>query len=233
MNGNKHVPNGEGSPQNRSEDSPPRAGRPRGFSDEEAFIATTRAVKANGYASLTMNAIAKELGCTAPALQGRFGSKAGLLQAFLRWGTEVSADQFARARQQHDSRIRALVERFRYPDDWVIDQHHEIGDLDNQINLLGFHVAAWSDPDLHECERERRTLFEEEIVALLTEALELGEIQGCDPRRLGQNILAAIVGTELQWVSNPEPVSGKRLGELIEELIQPYRVRNQSESTLE
>jgi AcrR family transcriptional regulator len=173
-----------------------------------------------------MNAVARELNCTAPALQGRFGSKSGLLQSFLRWGTALVTERFRRVRRDHASPIVALRERFRYPDIDRLQDDYEIGNSINQINLIGFHVAAWSDPALHDLEKERRQLFEDEIVALLTEAVENGEIKGCDPRRLGRLILAATVGTELQWVSDPDPVIGDRLVEVIDDLVRPYCVQS-------
>jgi AcrR family transcriptional regulator len=50
-------------------------GRPRIFTDEAIYLATTRAIARWGYARITLDEIASDLGCTRQALARRFGSK--------------------------------------------------------------------------------------------------------------------------------------------------------------
>src|SRR5687767_10768486 len=90
-------------------------GRPRVFSDDDVFAATARAVARLGYASLTVEAVAAEVGCTGPALIRRFGSKRGLLRAYLERANAVSLARFRRVRQAHASPLEALRARFRIP----------------------------------------------------------------------------------------------------------------------
>jgi AcrR family transcriptional regulator len=201
-------------------------GRPRSFTDTAAFTATARAIKKHGYSNLTVGSIAKELHCTAPALLGRFGSKSGLLRAFMEWGNRSSADHFQRARSEHTSPLDALRARFLISE---INDSHEIGDALNHVNLLAFHVAAWADPDLHDLEVERRALFRDEIISMLEEAQYVGEIAGCQAANLGKTMLAAIAGTELQWVNDPNPIIGERVVEVIDDLVRPYLVHGAPE----
>ena len=46
---------------------------------------------------------------------------------------------------------------------------------------------------------------------------------GCDPRRLGRTLLAALTGTALQWAGDAERGIEERLVEVIDEVVRPYR----------
>ncbi len=200
-------------------------GRPRSFSDAEAFEAVLTAIKTHGYSQLTMTAVAKELGCTGPALMSRFGSKMGLLQAFIRWGNRLTEEHFEHVISSHDSPVEALRARFRSPEKSV---GHEFSSQFYQLNILAFHVMAWSIPELHELELERRRIFATNIVAMLENAIRHGEIAGCDPKRLGRTMMAAIVGAALQWEIIPSVEPGNRVVEVIDELLSPYIVEKSS-----
>lgn len=218
MNGSKEMKNGE-YPQKQM-------GRPRRFDDEAVFLATARAVRSHGYARLTVEAVAGELGYTGPALMGRFGSKSGLLRAYLLWANEASLRRFRRAREENPSPLEALRARFRIPTEERLD---EVSDSLTYINLVVFHVAAWADPQLRDMEEERRKLFESEIASLLDVAQQTGEIAGCDVHRLGKTLLAALTGTALQWASDQDRVIQDRLVEVIDELVEPYRTHRSND----
>lgn len=208
-----------------SGDSGQRIGRPRVFSDEEAFAATAEAIKKHGYKSLTMGDIAKELRCSPPALMSRFGSKYGLLRAYQAWGNEVTRQRFSTAREQTSTPLEAL--RFRvhgFRDEGL----HEVGELDNQINILGFHVMSWTDPELHDLEAARRTMFLEEITKLIEESVASGELEGCDPESLGRAIVAAIAGATLQWIPEPEKDPRNHLLNVVNEILKPYVVSDET-----
>lgn len=197
-------------------------GRPRSFSDTAAFIATADAIKQHGYAHLTMGDIAAELSCSAPALLSRFGSRKGLLRAFLEWGNRASAEGFRSAKENSSSPLDALRSRFRISNG---QNAHEFGDPLTHINIVAFHAAAWTDERLHDLEADRRVLYLNEVTAMLEAAVRTGEIEGCDPTSLGRTMVAAIAGSALQWVVDPDPedVGGQIVG-VIDELLRPYLV---------
>jgi AcrR family transcriptional regulator len=212
MNSNKQTADGEASHK--------RYGRPRTFDDVDVFVATARAVRAHGYARLTIDAVAKELGCSGPALMGRFGSKSGLLRSYLEWANAASVGRFRNAREAHASPLDALYARFRIPTD---ERQDEMSDPARYINFLLFHVAAWGDADLRDLERARREMLEAEIAALLADAQKVGELVDCDVKRLATVMLSALTGVALQWASDQACAIGDRQAEVMDELLKPYR----------
>ena len=165
--------------------------------------------------------IAKELDISAPALMSRFGSKSGLLRAFLAWGNKASMESFKAAARDNPSPLEALRARFRNSER---DKDHEFGDALNHINIVAFHTAAWIDPDLHDLEYERRSLYLNEVISLLTEAVNQGELEGCNPESLGRAMVAAIAGAALRWMVDPPPDVGGPIVSVIDELLHPYLI---------
>ncbi|MEA2527193.1 MAG: hypothetical protein QOF73_4420 [Thermomicrobiales bacterium] len=195
-------------------------GRPRVFTDVDVFAAVTRAITRLGYAHLSVDAVAAEVGCTGPALIRRFGSKRGLLRAYLEQANAASIERFRWARETQGSPLAALRARFRIPTDQRPD---EVANPAGYVNLVLFHLVAWADPALRETETQRRRLFVEEIAALLEDALDAGELVRCNPHRLSTTLLAALTGTALQWASDPDRAIEEQLVEMIEEIVAPYR----------
>jgi AcrR family transcriptional regulator len=194
-------------------------GRPRTYTDDDIFAATARAVARLGYARLTIDAVAAEVGCTGPALIGRFGSKLGLIRAYLEWANAVSRERFRRERELHTSPLAALRARVGIPPDERLD---EIGDANGNANIVVFHLSAWAEPELRASEQGRRQMFEDEIVALLQAARDAGELIDCDFRRLGRTLVAALTGTSLQWASDHQHAIEARMVEVLEDVIRPY-----------
>ena len=205
------------------ESAPREVGRPRVYANDDVFAATARVVTRLGYARFTVNAVAAELGCTAPALIRRFGSKRGLVLAYIEWSNAASRERFRRARETYASPLAALRARFRIPTDRRPD---EVADPAGYANLVGFHLAAWADPGLREAEKARRELFEAEIASLLEAAHAGGELVACDARRLGRTLLAALTGVALQWAADADRAIEARLVETIDEIVAPYRAPN-------
>ena len=115
-------------------------GRPRQFSDEEAFRGTAQAVSRLGYRGLTMNAVAKVVGCTGPALIHRFGSKQGLLLGYLDWSIERSNLLFEKSRREYESPLDALISRFADP-----AHRHTADDVGHSAHVV-FFVEGRIDP---------------------------------------------------------------------------------------
>jgi AcrR family transcriptional regulator len=197
-------------------------GRPRSFTDDDVFAAMARAVARFGYARLTIEAVATEVGCSGPALIGRFGSKRGLMLAYFERSREVALARFETAQRSDRSPLEALRARFSIPTD---ERPDEVGSPSAYINLLLFHLAAWEDPELRALEAQRQRMFEDQIAVLLQEACNAGELADCAPRGLARLLLAAMTGTALQWAADPDGDIGERLVEVIDEVVEPYRPR--------
>lgn len=199
-------------------------GRPRKFDDHDVFVATARATGKHSFARLTLGNIAAEVKCTAPALVDRFGSKDELLKAFLSWGNDQARERFRQVRTEHSSPLMALKARFQIPREERIDEVGE--DARTYFNLTLFYTTALSVPQLRDLGMQRGKVFEEEMTALLTEAIAVGELAGCDPARLARTLLATLSGAALQWVSDESLSLEDRALEAIDALVHPYRVHS-------
>ncbi len=65
----------------------------------------------HGASGITLADLARDLGCTAPALNVRFGSRIGLLKAYYAWATQMDSERFRRVRDEFTSPIAAVRAR--------------------------------------------------------------------------------------------------------------------------
>jgi len=198
-----------------------QVGRPRTYDDAEVFLATAGVLARNGHSGLTLAAVAADLGCTAPALNNRFGSKGDLLIAFLEWSTALAQDRFDQVRAEHQSPLAALRARFAMPAE---DRQDEMTAPLNYGNLVTLAFAAASDPVLRPILARRRHLFEDQIGALLRDARAAGELIDCDTRKLAWVLFAALTGTaHLMALGHPGQTIEDQLGAMVDDVIAPYR----------
>ncbi len=175
-------------------------GRPRSFSDEDAFRATTKLLIEHGASGITLADLARELGCTAPALNVRFGSRIGLLKAYYAWATQMDSERLKQAREQFDSPLRALRARFTMP---ARDRLEELVDSTSQAKLLSLLSEAQADSEFADLVVERNRMFEQELTTLLGEAIDAGELEGCDPAGFAHLIHTCLVGASFIWSVKP------------------------------
>lgn len=198
-----------------------QVGRPRTYDDHEVFQATAAVLARSGHAGLTLAAVAADLGCTAPALNNRFGSKVDLLIAFYDWSIKLAGERFDRVRAEFVSPLDALRARFAMP---AAERQDEISAPWNYANLASLSFAAASDPVLRPMVNRRRELFEDQITALLDEAHDAGELISCDTKRLAWVLIAALTGAaHLMALGHPGTTIEEQLGEMVDEVIGPYR----------
>ena len=193
-------------------------GRPRQFSDEEAFRGTAQAVSRLGYRGLTMNAVAKVVGCTGPALIHRFGSKQGLLLVYLDWSIERSNLLFEKSRREYESPLDALISRFADP-----AHRHNADDAGHSAHVV-FFVEGRIDPAFVPEMRRYTSSIVRGIESLLDDAVARGELERCHPADLSQLVLAAVVGASLMWTEGSERPLSESVGRLIEAVLAPYRL---------
>jgi AcrR family transcriptional regulator len=194
-------------------------GRPRSFSDEEAFLATTRLLIEHGAAGITLADLARSLGCTAPALNVRFGSRTGLLRAYYAWATQLDRDRFARSREKHSSPLKALRNRLLQP---ANDEIEKVLDASSQAKLLSIFAEAQRDPAFADLVSRRNILFEQEIAASLNAAVEAGELKQADTKQLAHLLYSGIVGAGYMWSVRPEGPVAEEIGAILDAVISPY-----------
>jgi AcrR family transcriptional regulator len=175
-------------------------GRPRSFSDEDAFRATTRLLIEHGASGITLADLARDLGCTAPALNVRFGSRIGLLKAYYAWATQMDSERFRRVRDEFASPIAAVQARFTLP---AHDRLEELVDSTGQAKLLSLLSEAQADPEFADLVAERSRLFERELTDLLQAAIDAGELEPCDPGALSHLLYTSFVGASFIWSVKP------------------------------
>jgi AcrR family transcriptional regulator len=175
-------------------------GRPRSFSDEDAFRATTRLLIEHGASGITLADLARDLGCTAPALNVRFGSRIGLLKAYYAWATQMDSERFQRVRETYDSPMAAVRARFTMP---AHDRLEELVDSTGQAKLLSLLSEAQADAEFADLVAERSRIFERDLTELLQAAIDTGELRPCDPAKLSHLIYTCFVGASFVWSVKP------------------------------
>jgi AcrR family transcriptional regulator len=198
-------------------------GRPRVFSDEAIFQATQLTLAREGYGRLTLDAIAREIGCTRQALVRRFGSKHALVLAYLNWSLGHVANGYRSVRSSYDSPLAALRARFVWPAE---QRPREIGDPNSQANILSFFIGARQDPQFSERLAEINTVYLDEISGLLQSAIDAGELRPTDPQQLAHVLFASTTGEVVLWAAHPEGEIVDRLGDLFDAVVAPYKTVN-------
>jgi len=196
-------------------------GRPRLFKDEAIFSATARVLARVGHEHMTLSAIAGEVGCSAPALVQRFGSKHALLKQFMEWSNARVIDRFEQARVTNRSPLAALRSRLNMPSDQWLD---EVFDPGGYANTLAFYLVAWGDSTFGPIVERRREILQTEFHDLLVQAGEAGELRKCDEHQLAEMLMTAFTGVALQWIGRDDEVIEKRMGQFFDVLIGPYRL---------
>lgn len=196
-------------------------GRPRVFSDEAIFNATQLTLAREGYGRLTLDAIAREIGCTRQALVRRFGSKHSLVLAYLDWSLIHVANGYQAVRQSTPSPLAALRARFVWPAE---QRPREIGDPTSQANILSFFIGARDDPEFSERLAEINQVYESEIGGLLQSAIDEGELrESTDAAVLSHILFAATTGEVVLWASYPKGDVVERLGQIFDAIVTPYQ----------
>lgn len=197
-------------------------GRPRVFSDAAIFSATQYVLQHGGYPELTLEAIAKEVGCTRQALVRRFGSKHALLLAFLDERLALFADNYRIVHSDGQSPLEALRARFMAPPETRLEISD---DRSVQANLLAFMLTASGDPDFGKRFASMNQVYLDEMERLIRAALERGELRAVDPSVLARTLFSASLGETVRWASTPnEEAHVDRLAEIFDLVIRPYQV---------
>lgn len=187
-------------------------GRPRSFENDDVFRATATVLSRLGYSRLSLDAVAQEVAVSGPAISRRFGSKQGLLRAYLAWSIETARQRFCTVRTLHASPLAALCARYLIPFD---ERPEELSAFTGWLDMR-------CDDELAPLLQARKTMWEEESASLLAAAREAGELTDCDTGALARSLTAALAGATLLWFPDDEPLL-HRYAEILETLLGPYR----------
>ena len=197
-------------------------GRPRSFEDDAIFAATARVIARLGHDRLTLAAIAEEVGCSAPALVQRFGSKRALVRNFIEWSIAHNQMRWEQVNSGELSPLESIKARVQLPRS---ERPDEVSDPEGFPSTVYFHLVAWEDEALRPLVEARRRAAEEELRRTLVQATEAGEIQNCDEAQLASTLFTVLQGAALQSLANPDDRIEQRLGQLVDSLVAPYRNR--------
>ncbi len=194
-------------------------GRPRSFSDEEVFLETTKLLIERGAAGITLADLARSLGCTAPALNVRFGSRSGLLRAYFTWATHMDQARFAKSRAKHASPLKALRHRLLQP---ANDELEEVLDGSSRARLLSIFAEAQRDDEFAALIGAQNAAFEAELASSLAAALDAGELKGADPVRLAHLLNVGLIGAGYLWSVKRQGAVRDEISTVLDSVVSPY-----------
>src|SRR4051794_39681093 len=145
------------------------AGRPRGVEDAVILRAAVEVISRVGPAGFTLAAVAGEVGLVAGTLVQRFGSKRGLLLALGAHTARETEALRARIRGAHSTALGALTAL-------IAESMAPMATPESYAHHLAFLCMDLADPELHQQALAAQRAQGEAISALLTEAVELGEL---------------------------------------------------------
>ena len=166
--------------------------RPRQASDEDMLKATFRTITRLGPARLTLADVAREAGVSAPAVIQRFGSKRALLLAAAADAATGSDYMFPGLRAKHRSPLAALL--------GLAECMTLMGSTPQDVaHTLTFVRHDLTDPDFHRHAAAGSARMHEGLMALVRDAVKVGELRPCHAGRLAWSLLATINGSLVNW----------------------------------
>ena len=192
------------------------AGRPRSLSNDDILAAAARVLVRVGPARLTLAEVAGEVGLVPATLSQRFGSKRGLLLAYVEHAVGTIAPQFRAARAEHPSPLAALFGALGR----VTESMATPASLANSLSMLQLDLT---DPNFNRHARRYLDAAQAEIQALLGAAVAAGELAPCDTGRLARAVHTTYNGSLVFWAIHQEGPLGDWLREDLELLLAPFR----------
>ena len=192
-------------------------GRPRSVSDEQVFAAVTRVVGRVGPAGLTFAAVAQEAGLSAPALAQRYGSKKGLLMAYVGAGQAVP-HAFGEAERRARSALGALhlaFEALVSP----VSTHEELA------HSIAFLHMDLTDPDLKAHAATQGRDLCRHIETLLDRAVAAGELDATrtDTAALATTLYTTYNGALITWAIDGSGTLARWMRRRVDAVLDPYR----------
>lgn len=199
------------------------AGRPRTYEDDAFFHATWNVLALEGHSRLTLAAVAERLGCTAPALSKRFGSKRALLLGFAEWSYRETEERIRQARAARGPALEALASFVVRSVSGQAAQWHGPRGL---ANLFVFHIETAADPEFHAKWLRHTRLYEAAFADWLRDAQADGALAShCDIELLARLLHTGLTGAAVRWTAEPDASVEERYREILAAVLEPHRVR--------
>jgi AcrR family transcriptional regulator len=199
---------------------PRRVGRPRTTTDEAILTGAARALTRVGPARLTLADVAAEVGLAPATLLQRFGSKRGLLLAFVEEAALAARQEFAAARTPARSPLQTLEAA-------LCDMTRHVATPEALSNNLAFLQMDLSDPEFHRHTLDHARTVRMEIQTLLDEAVQAGELAPCDTNRLARAVQATYNGALMTWAIFREGSVADWLQDEFHTLVDVFRFQSQ------
>jgi AcrR family transcriptional regulator len=188
--------------------------RPRTVDDDVLLAAALDLIGRVGPARLTLARVAEEVGLAPATLVQRFGSKRGLMLAAARRGTDW-AGRFAAARAAAATRVEALIAG-------LVEATAAVRSPESMANGIAFLQIDLSDDEFHAEALAGAKAMQQEIAALLREAVDAGELAGADPGVLADTVATTYNGALITWAIHREGEIGDWLRLRLEAVLAPY-----------
>jgi AcrR family transcriptional regulator len=198
--------------------------RPRTVSDDQIFAATARAVTRLGPARMTLADVGDAVGLSAAALVQRFGSKRGLLLAFVSSAPGQADECFVRVRAAHASPLAALIAA-------ALEGAQHVSSPDELANSVAFLQMDLSDPDFRRPALANSKQVLAGYEALIRDAIDAGELAACDAARVARTLHAIVGGSLINWAIHRDGALATIVRRDIETLLGPLRTTSVRQKT--
>lgn len=204
----------------RREPFPRSVGRPRSFSDEDVFRATTGLLLSGGLANATLKHVASRVGFSYQAVAQRFTSKEGLLRGYFDWMLEVVRDDAERIVAEQASNVERLRRLLTLPiDPRIFDT--EVFEQEASWTLISLELRR--DATLAPIIADALGVYVESLADVVREGQATGELGPGNPSEIAEFVMVAGTGAAMQWLLSPhrEPLLAK-MERCIDLAIKPY-----------
>jgi AcrR family transcriptional regulator len=194
-------------------------GRPRGFSDEDVFRATTRLLLAGGLANTTLKHVAGEIGFSHQAVAQRFETKEGLLRAYFDWMQDVISEEAAEIRERPVTTAMKLRQLLTLP---INPRLFDVDTFEKQASWTLLSLELRRDPAIAPLIAAGTTAYVHVLADLVREGQERGELGAADPYEIAEMALVAGTGSAMQWLLNQKEPLLEKMERCIDLALRPY-----------
>jgi len=194
-------------------------GRPRGFSDEDVFRATTRLLLNGGLANVTLKHVAARIGFSYQAVAQRFESKEGLVRAYFDWMGVVITDLAATIMAARMSSAERLLELLTLPID---PRLFDADTLELQASWTLVALELRREPVLEPIIARQNGEYGEFLATVVREGQEAGELAPGKPEEIAELVLAAGTGAAMQWLFGQREPLLVKMERCINLALRPY-----------
>ena len=195
-----------------------RTGRPRTVSDEAIYAAVSAVVTSVGPTGLTLAAVAKHAGLSAPALTQRFGTKRNLLVSYARSQATGVDELFHRARSASSSAIDAINAA-------LLDFTSGMDSRAAIANNLAFLHLDLTDPELGAHAAEQTQALKRRLRELVELAIDQRELKTADPEVVADTIYTVYNGALVTWAIDGRGTLSDWLKERLDRVFACHRRR--------